>query len=246
MTVRIDPSSPIPPFEQLRAHIAASILGGYLDEGHQLPPIRQLSADLDLAPGTVARAYRELESAGLVISRGRRGTRVASLRDRPDGWDQRLTAAAQRYAERSLRTSTSRSTTPSLPSTQHWPHPVFPSDSRPEPGTRPDGIGTHDRCGAPSSANSIATLSRAKRRGWHPVRNDRRGSRGNTPVGYLDRRVSNERARSVRMRLAPNGRPDWPGSLTHQTRRPGLNTRSARAVGCWCASRPRSCPWVRW
>jgi GntR family transcriptional regulator len=99
MTVRIDPSSPIPPYEQLRAHIAASILGGYLDEGHQLPPIRQLSADLDLAPGTVARAYRELESAGLVISRGRRGTRVASLRDRPDGWDQRLTAAAQRYAE---------------------------------------------------------------------------------------------------------------------------------------------------
>jgi GntR family transcriptional regulator len=99
MTVRIDPSSPIPPYEQLRAHIGASILGGYLEEGHQLPPIRQLAADLDLAPGTVARAYRELEAAGLVVSRGRRGTRVASPRDRPHGWDERLTAAAQRYAE---------------------------------------------------------------------------------------------------------------------------------------------------
>lgn len=99
MTVRIDPSSPVPPYEQLRAHIGASILGGYLEEGHQLPPIRQLAADLDLAPGTVARAYRELESAGLVVSRGRRGTRVASPRDRTDGWDARLTEAAQQFAE---------------------------------------------------------------------------------------------------------------------------------------------------
>jgi GntR family transcriptional regulator len=96
--VRVDPASPIPPYEQLRAQVAASIVGGHLAEGHQLPPIRQLAADLDLAPGTVARAYRELEAAGLVISRGRRGTRVAGL-PADNGWDEQLVAAAQRYAE---------------------------------------------------------------------------------------------------------------------------------------------------
>jgi GntR family transcriptional regulator len=76
--VRVDDSSPVPPFEQLRAQIAALIEGGELEQGHQLPPIRQLANDLGVAPGTVARAYRELEAAGLVESNGRRGTRVAA------------------------------------------------------------------------------------------------------------------------------------------------------------------------
>ena len=99
MIVRIDASSPVPAYEQLRAQMTASIVGGHPEEGHQLPPIRQLAADLDLAPGTVARAYRELEAADLVVSRGRRGTRVASVPTERNGWDQRLTQAAQHYAE---------------------------------------------------------------------------------------------------------------------------------------------------
>jgi GntR family transcriptional regulator len=36
-----------------------------------------------VAPGTVARAYRELEQSGLVVSRGRHGTRVAEAPERP-------------------------------------------------------------------------------------------------------------------------------------------------------------------
>jgi DNA-binding transcriptional regulator YhcF (GntR family) len=99
MIVRVAASSPVPPFEQLRTQIAAAIASGGLPEGHQLPPIRQLAKDLDLAPGTVARAYRELEAAGLVVSGGRRGTRVAPL---PPGaappTDQRLAAAANTFA----------------------------------------------------------------------------------------------------------------------------------------------------
>lgn len=77
MIVRIDPDAPVPPYEQLRAQVAAMITAGTLAEGFRLPSIRQLAADLDLAPGTVARSYRELDAAGLVISRGRRGTTVA-------------------------------------------------------------------------------------------------------------------------------------------------------------------------
>jgi GntR family transcriptional regulator len=82
--VEVDPTVSTPPYEQLRLQVAAAIRGGVLTPGQQLPPIRQLAADLELAPGTVARAYRELEAAGLVASRGRRGTRVLELPPPPD------------------------------------------------------------------------------------------------------------------------------------------------------------------
>jgi GntR family transcriptional regulator len=74
--LEIDPASAVPPFEQMRAQIAGLIATGALAAGTRLPPIRQLAGDLGLAPGTVARAYRELELSGLVLSRGRHGTRV--------------------------------------------------------------------------------------------------------------------------------------------------------------------------
>jgi GntR family transcriptional regulator len=96
--VRIDPASPVPPYEQLRSQVAAAIAAGDLPDGVRLPPIRQLAGDLGLAPGTVARAYRELERAGLVISGGRRGTRVAEPPAGAAGPDPRLLDAARRFA----------------------------------------------------------------------------------------------------------------------------------------------------
>lgn len=77
MIVHVDPDAPVPPYEQVRAQVEAMIVEGELPEGHRLPPIRQLAADLGLAAGTVARTYRELEAAGLVETRGRNGTLVA-------------------------------------------------------------------------------------------------------------------------------------------------------------------------
>jgi GntR family transcriptional regulator len=102
--VRIDQSASLPPFEQLRVQIAASIHAGTLEAGRRLPPIRQLAADLELAPGTVARAYRELEAAGLVESRGRRGTRVVDIPPAPsaDQRDARLSQAADEFALRAM------------------------------------------------------------------------------------------------------------------------------------------------
>lgn len=81
MRVHVDADGPVPPFEQIRAQLAAMIGGGALPAGHRLPAIRQLAADLNVAPGTVARSYRALEAANLVITDGRRGTHVAA----PDG-----------------------------------------------------------------------------------------------------------------------------------------------------------------
>lgn len=74
----VDTADPTPPYEQLRRQLADLIRSAVLEPGGRLPPLRQLAADLGLAVGTVARAYRELESAGLVSSRRGGGTRVTA------------------------------------------------------------------------------------------------------------------------------------------------------------------------
>ncbi|WP_106813702.1 GntR family transcriptional regulator [Microbacterium timonense] len=73
----IDPRSPVPPFEQLRAGFVAAVGSGELAPGARLPTVRRLAEDLGIAPGTVARAYRELEASGIIETRGRNGTFVA-------------------------------------------------------------------------------------------------------------------------------------------------------------------------
>lgn len=78
-------TDPTPPYEQLRRQFVELIHSGVLSAGDRLPPLRQLAADLGLAVGTVARTYRELEAAELVVSR-RRGRR-APRRDRPGAGD---------------------------------------------------------------------------------------------------------------------------------------------------------------
>jgi DNA-binding transcriptional regulator YhcF (GntR family) len=80
--LRVDPSSPVPPYEQIRGQVSRMIASGVLKEGQRLPAIRQLASDLDLAGGTVARAYRELERDGLIVTRGRHGTFVDGARAR--------------------------------------------------------------------------------------------------------------------------------------------------------------------
>jgi DNA-binding transcriptional regulator YhcF (GntR family) len=76
--VRVDPRSPVPPFQQVRDQIADAIERDELLPAVRLPPVRQLASELGLAANTVARSYRELELAGLVETRGRHGTFVSS------------------------------------------------------------------------------------------------------------------------------------------------------------------------
>ena len=73
----IDPRSSVPPFEQLRTGVVGAIAAGTLAAGERLPTVRALAADLGVAPGTVARAYRELEAAAIIETRGRLGTFVS-------------------------------------------------------------------------------------------------------------------------------------------------------------------------
>ena len=104
MNVDVDPSSAVPAYEQVRSQLAEMIRSGVLPEGTRLAPIRQLSADLALAPGTVARVYQELEAEGLVTSRVGHGTVVASAKPLPaDESEQSLRAAARSYAALAAR-----------------------------------------------------------------------------------------------------------------------------------------------
>ena len=74
--IHLDTDDPTPPYEQIRAALAAEIQSGRLDGGSRLPTVRQLAGDLRVAVGTVARAYRELEEAGLVSTHRSQGTIV--------------------------------------------------------------------------------------------------------------------------------------------------------------------------
>ena len=100
MIVRVEPSSPIPPYEQIRMQIATMTLSGVLDVGARLPTIRQLAKDLGVAGGTVARAYRELEADGAIVTRGRHGSFVARTSPVRDRSNSAVRDAANAFAVR--------------------------------------------------------------------------------------------------------------------------------------------------
>lgn len=100
-TISLDPESAVPPFEQIRTQLRDLIRSGVLPAAQRLPSIRQLAGDLQIAPGTVARAYAELESSGLLETSRTRGTRVS-----PDQVaDDELRLAAIRFVETARRST---------------------------------------------------------------------------------------------------------------------------------------------
>jgi DNA-binding transcriptional regulator YhcF (GntR family) len=72
--LRLGARSSVPPFEQIKQAILGAANSGEAAVGTRLPPVRALAAHLGIAANTVARAYRELEQAGVVETRGRAGT----------------------------------------------------------------------------------------------------------------------------------------------------------------------------
>jgi GntR family transcriptional regulator len=87
-------SSSVALFEQLRLQVIHLADNGALPPGTRLPAVRALAERLDVAPHTVARAYKELEAAGIVATHGRNGTVVCAPDERLGG----LAAAAAAYA----------------------------------------------------------------------------------------------------------------------------------------------------
>lgn len=69
---RVDESSDLPIWAQIRNRIAYLIRTGHFKAGEQLPSVRTLAAEARINYNTVAKAYRDLELEGLIVSiRGR-------------------------------------------------------------------------------------------------------------------------------------------------------------------------------
>ncbi|MFB7273769.1 GntR family transcriptional regulator [Streptomyces sp. NPDC056244] len=100
LQIVIDPADPTAPYEQLRTQISERARSGALPVGCRLPTVRGLAEDLGLAANTVAKAYRALESDGVIETRGRNGTFVAAA---GDAAEREAASAAQAYAERARR-----------------------------------------------------------------------------------------------------------------------------------------------
>ncbi|WP_294181151.1 GntR family transcriptional regulator [uncultured Schumannella sp.] len=97
MNITIDAEAAEAPFEQVRRQIRDAARDGALAAGSKLPTVRALAEQLGLAVNTVARAYRELESDGIIETRGRSGSFVAFS---ADAAERALQQAAADYAAR--------------------------------------------------------------------------------------------------------------------------------------------------
>jgi len=74
MQIHISLDDGVPIYLQIVNQIKYLVASGRLVSGEQLPPVRKLAEQLLVNPNTVARAYRELESARVLSTR--RGTGV--------------------------------------------------------------------------------------------------------------------------------------------------------------------------
>lgn len=77
MQIHISTNDGVPIYLQVVNQMKFLIASGRLSAGDELPPIRVLAAQLIVNPNTVARAYRELEMAGIVEKRRTAGTYVS-------------------------------------------------------------------------------------------------------------------------------------------------------------------------
>ncbi len=66
LLIQIDSRSALPVYEQVKQAIKRSILSGYLAEGDQLQPIREMAAILAINPNTILKVYNQLEAEGFV------------------------------------------------------------------------------------------------------------------------------------------------------------------------------------
>lgn len=77
MIFRISPHSGVPMYLQLVEQVRHAVETGALRPGDQLPALRKVAEDMVMNPNTVARAYREMEHAGLIVLRQGAGAFVA-------------------------------------------------------------------------------------------------------------------------------------------------------------------------
>jgi len=79
MQIIIDNASDRPVYQQIIDQIKRDIALGQLRKDEKLPTVRQLANQLVINPNTIAKAYRQLEREGILVTRSGAGTFVAEI-----------------------------------------------------------------------------------------------------------------------------------------------------------------------
>lgn len=79
MIIQINAQDGTPIYQQIVDQVKYLVAAGRMQPGDEMPPIRVLADDLTINPNTVARAYLELERAGVVYKRQGSGTYIAEV-----------------------------------------------------------------------------------------------------------------------------------------------------------------------
>jgi DNA-binding transcriptional regulator YhcF (GntR family) len=95
MQIRISTKDGIPLYKQIINQIKYMIASNRLSPGDKLPPVRKLAEQLIVNPNTVARAYRDLETLGLLKTRQGSGVTVSETGS-PLAKDQRIKILTER------------------------------------------------------------------------------------------------------------------------------------------------------
>ena len=100
----LDPSSGVATYLQIVQQVKEALRLGTIEVGDQLPTVRDVVADLAINPNTVAKAYRLLESEGLVVARQGRGTFISSTLAPPSlRYHDALRADLERWLDSAIR-----------------------------------------------------------------------------------------------------------------------------------------------
>lgn len=75
--IEINPTSSQPIFEQIIAQIKMAVLKGLLKPGDRIPSVRKMALSLSVTPGTVAKAYGELERQQVIVTIRGKGAYIA-------------------------------------------------------------------------------------------------------------------------------------------------------------------------
>lgn len=76
--ISLDLKSSKPIYEQIIEQIKFNVMKGYLKPGDSIPSVRKLALELKITPGTVAKAYQELERQEMIETIRGKGTFIAS------------------------------------------------------------------------------------------------------------------------------------------------------------------------
>lgn len=119
MKIAIDRNVPIPAYQQVVDGVADAVVRGDLRRGSRLPSVRNLAVDLGLNVNTVARAYRDLERAGVIHTMPGMGTFVAD--EAPRAWSSRSSARQGGASTRAFSRAAPAGLATGAPLSTSWP-----------------------------------------------------------------------------------------------------------------------------